>query len=252
MHPFSKLGYFMAIFTLILISYACMFADREIKLTTNFNLNKMARISQGVYGGISGKLGNTIGASWKGIHYLRIKPASVANPNTPKQQDQRLKFITTLKFLQPLHAAVNAGYRRFAVKMSPFNSAFSHTIRNAIAGNFPDYEINYGSALLSRGKLTKAEQPQADCTVTGKVDFSWTPNSTSGNAMITDKAMVVIFNPDKNEAVIRENAATRGDGTVQVDVPATFAGNTVHTWLSFISDDGLVSDSTYAGEVDLA
>ena len=62
----------------------------------------MARISQGVYGGISGKLGNTVGASWKGIHYLRILPASVANPNTTKQQGQRQKFLVTLKFLQPL------------------------------------------------------------------------------------------------------------------------------------------------------
>ena len=211
----------------------------------------MAIISQGVYGGISGKLGNTVGASWKGIHYLRILPASVANPNTTKQQGQRTKFLITLKFLQPLYDAVNVGYRNFAVKMSPFNSAFSHTILNAITGAFPDYTIDYANALLSRGKLPKAQEPQATSTVAGTVDFTWTPNSTSGNAMANDHAMVVIFNPVKNEAVIRDFVALRDDGSVQVNVPVTFAGDTVHTWMSFISDDGIISDSVYAGEVSV-
>jgi hypothetical protein len=212
----------------------------------------MAVISQGVYGGISGKLGNTVGASWKGIHYLRILPASVANPNTPKQQSQRQKFLITLKFLQPLYEAVNVGYRKFAVKMSPFNSAFSYTIQNAITGAAPDYTIDYAKALLSRGNLTKAQQPQVTSTVAGFVEFAWTPNNTSGNARANDNVLAVIFNPSKNEAVIRNYAGLREDGSVPVEVPADFAGDTVHTWMSFISNDGIVSDSVYAGEVSVA
>ena len=61
----------------------------------------MGIIRQGVLGGISGKIGNIVGASWKGINYLRIKPASVANPRTPLQVNQRNKFQAVLEFLQP-------------------------------------------------------------------------------------------------------------------------------------------------------
>jgi hypothetical protein len=42
----------------------------------------MGKISQGILGGISGKVGNVIGGSWKGIDYIRVKPSSVANPRT--------------------------------------------------------------------------------------------------------------------------------------------------------------------------
>ncbi len=211
----------------------------------------MAKIAQGVYGGVSGKLGNTVGASWKGIHYLRIMPASVANPNTPKQQDQRSKFLITLKFLQPLYEAVNLGFKDYAVKMSAFNSAFSYTIQNAISGSFPDYGIHYPSVLMSRGKLKKAESPVASSETPGTVEFAWDDNSDSGNALPTDKALIAIFNPAKNEAVVVNNA-TRAQLGQTVNVPAYFMADDVHCWVAFISDDGLVSDSTYAGVATIA
>ena len=60
----------------------------------------MGKISQGILGGLSGKVGNVIGGSWKGIDYIRIKPSSVANPRTVGQVNQRTKFTATLEFLQ--------------------------------------------------------------------------------------------------------------------------------------------------------
>ena len=52
----------------------------------------MGKIAQGILGGLSGKVGNVIGGSWKGIDYIRIKPSSVANPRTVGQVNQRTKF----------------------------------------------------------------------------------------------------------------------------------------------------------------
>lgn len=37
----------------------------------------MGKISQGILGGLSDKVGKAIGGNWKGIDYLRIKPSSV-------------------------------------------------------------------------------------------------------------------------------------------------------------------------------
>ena len=42
----------------------------------------MGKISQGILGGFSGKVGNVVGGNWKGIDYMRVRPASVANPQT--------------------------------------------------------------------------------------------------------------------------------------------------------------------------
>ncbi len=62
----------------------------------------MGTISQGILGGVSGKVGNVVGGNWKGIDYLRIMPASVANPQTEAQMDQRSKFVTVLNFFNRL------------------------------------------------------------------------------------------------------------------------------------------------------
>ena len=62
----------------------------------------MGKIKQGILGGFRGKVGNVIGGNWKGIDYMRVKPASVANPKTVGQVGQRNKFSAVLHFLQPM------------------------------------------------------------------------------------------------------------------------------------------------------
>ena len=56
----------------------------------------MGKIAQGILGGLSGKVGNVIGGSWKGIDYIRIKPSSVANPRTVGQVNQSNKVYLPL------------------------------------------------------------------------------------------------------------------------------------------------------------
>ena len=55
----------------------------------------MGTIKKGVLGGFSGKVGTVVGASWKGIDYIRSLPASVKNPRTEGQVTQRTKFCLT-------------------------------------------------------------------------------------------------------------------------------------------------------------
>ena len=76
----------------------------------------MGRINQGILGGFSGKVGNVVGGNWKGINYMRVKPASVANPKTVGQVNQRTKFSERLKFLQPMKDFIKVGYKGFAVR----------------------------------------------------------------------------------------------------------------------------------------
>lgn len=119
----------------------------------------MGKIAQGILGGLSGKVGNVIGASWKGIDYLRIKPSSVANPRTVGQVNQSNKFTVTLEFLQPNLAFVQKGYKNYAVKMTQFNAAMSYVLNNAITGVEPNFSVDYPIVFLSRGNLSGAVNP---------------------------------------------------------------------------------------------
>ncbi|MDP3314069.1 DUF6266 family protein [Lutibacter sp.] len=207
----------------------------------------MGKIGQGILGGLSGKVGNIIGGSWKGIDYIRIKPTSVANPRTEGQVNQRNKFTATLEFLQPNKDFVNVGYKSFAIKQTAFNAAMSYVLNNAIIGVSPDFSVDYSSALLSKGILSKALNPTADLSTAGQVSFSWGDNSTENNAKPTDRAMLLVYNPIKNESTYQLAGADRIAGTDVLTIPNTYAGDTVELFMAFVALDGKVSNSSYIG-----
>ncbi len=213
----------------------------------------MGKISQGILGGFSGKVGNVIGGNWKGIDYMRVKPASEANPQTAGQVDQRTKFSTVLGFLQPLRGFLKVGFRNYAVKMTEFNSAMSYNVQNAIIGDYPDFIIDFEAALISRGGLTAALNPTVGSDLAGSVQFNWIDNSVDGNARPTDRAMVLIYNPTRNEAVYVTDGSIRSSGTHILTVPNQYSGDTVYAFIAFISADGKeVSNSRYIGSVEVA
>ncbi|SHI60730.1 hypothetical protein SAMN04488096_10310 [Mesonia phycicola] len=208
----------------------------------------MGKISQGILGGLSGKVGNVIGGNWKGIDYLRIKPSSVANPRTEGQVNQRNKFTVTLEFLQPNQPFIKKGYRAYAVKKTEFNAAMSYVLNNAVTGIAPNFEVQYADALLSRGGLSGALNPDTNLATPEQVTFIWDDNSNEGNAATTDKVMVLVYNPAKKESMYVLEGAERTVGSQIVQIPATYAGDTVEMFMAFISADGTkVSNSVYLG-----
>ena len=162
----------------------------------------MGTIKQGILGGFSGKVGTVIGGNWKGIDYMRSKAASISNPKTEAQLDQRARFGAALKFLQPLTAFLRVGFKNYAVKMTAFNSAMSYNLNNALTGVYPDYSIDYASALVARGSLPGALNPQVAMNSTTELEFSWTNNSNEAKAKGNDKVLLVVLNPAKQLAVV--------------------------------------------------
>jgi hypothetical protein len=226
-----------------------------------FNFNKkiiiMGTIKKGLLGGVSGKVGNIVGGNWKGIDYLRILPASVANPKTTKQLNQRTKFLRVIRFLQPLNEFVRIGFKAYAIKMSAFNAAMSYNFHHAIAGSYPDYEIDYGNARLARGQLTGGMNAGCASPEPAKISITWDDNTGQGSAQSGDNVMVVVYNPISGESAMALDAATRTAATAELMVPASWSGDEVHCYLSFslleslISSGGKksISDSLYCGAV---
>jgi hypothetical protein len=208
----------------------------------------MGKIAQGILGGLSGKVGNIIGGSWKGIDYIRIKPSSVANPRTEGQVNQRNKFTVTLEYLQPNKEFLKVGYKSFATKKTEFNAAMSYVLNNAVGGVAPNFTVDYANALLSRGSLSTALNPTTDLSTAGQASFAWDDNSLEGNANTTDKSMVLVYNPSKKESMYILDGAIRTVGSQTVTLPGTYAGDTVELFIAFVSADGTqVSNSLYLG-----
>ncbi|MXV49965.1 hypothetical protein GS399_03200 [Pedobacter sp. HMF7647] len=211
----------------------------------------MGKYNKGILGSFSGKVGTVIGASWKGIDYMRslAKPGSRTASND--QIIQRAKFALASTFLKPVSALLTIGFKNDASKQTPYNVATSLFLKNSITGVYPDLEVDYGNVLISRGPLSIPAGVQLSSPESGKLQLTWADNSAAGIAAGTDKALVMIFNPEQRKYQTETNGGTRGSGGQVLDVPA-FMGAVAHVWLAFISQDGkTLSTSVYAGTVTI-
>ena len=212
----------------------------------------MGTIKKGILGGFSGKVGTVVGGSWKGISYMRSLPQKVKNPRTEGQVSQRTKFAITMHYLKPMTAFLRTGWKLYANKQSPFNAAMSYTLANAVDGTYPDYTIDPSKILVSRGSLLPASNCDID-TSGGNITIMWDDNSGISNAKATDKALVAIVNPTKGEAVCDTAGAERMSCSHNLILPADWAGDEVHIYLGFISEDGKeVANSMYLGSITVA
>lgn len=211
----------------------------------------MGKIEKGILGGFSGTVGTVIGGNWKGISYMRSKAAGSRTTSTPLQLDQRARFSTTIRFLQPMSSLLNVSFRDYAVKMTGFNNAMSYTLKNAIVGTYPTYGVDYSLALVSRGDLPNVLAPAA--TTTGsEVLYTWTPNMGVGKAAATDKAILAVYCAARQQCIYTTLGADRSTGAASINV-SPFAGETVQTYIGFIAASGKdMSNSFYTGELTIS
>ena len=212
----------------------------------------MGTIKQGILGGFSGKVGNIVGASWRGIDYIRSMPASVHSPRAEAQVSQRNRFSLVGKMLKTIVPIIRIGFAgSVGTGKSAFSVAMSYNVKNAVIGLFPDFEINFDAVKISSGDLYGAANAEAS-SAAGSISFVWDTDLLN-NAAATDKVILLAFNAVTGEASYDVDAATRADGSGSLAVPPTWDGEMVDTYLALYSAAGkLVSNSVYTGRVTVS
>lgn len=211
----------------------------------------MGTIKKGILGGFSGKVGNVVGASWRGIEYIRSLPANVFNPRTEGQVKQRTKFSIIGRMLKTFVPIIRVGFAASAGRgKSTYSEAMKYNVLNAVTGLYPDFEIDFAKLKVAAGKLYGAANASATCTA-GSLSFVWDTDLLN-NASATDKVILMAYNQALNETAYHMQAAARADGSGSLDVPPTWDGELVDTYMAFTSEDGrLVSNSVHTGRVEV-
>jgi hypothetical protein len=217
----------------------------------------MGIIKQGILGGLSGKVGNVVGSSWKGINYLKALPTHVANPNTVGQRTTRTRMSIVISFLRTCTAFIRFGFSGFALKMSAFNAATSFNFRIAVGNNYPNQVLDFSSVKVTRGNLPGAANAACAASGPGEVTITWDDNSSQGNASQGDTPLVLVYCPDAGSSVYRMQTGSRSEGSAILDVPAAYSGKEAHCYVGFANMAEIVgsklrdfiSDSVYAGSV---
>ena len=209
----------------------------------------MGRIKKnGNIGRLSGTVGDVVVSEWNNIPVVRSRPVRSTKPATQSQIDQQVKMRLAGKFLKTIKKVLKPGFREFAVKMSGYNAALKQLLLNAITGQHPVFAINFSKVYVTKGLLLN--EADASATVASDVvTFTWKYVPDEQLAAPRDKAILVVYCEALNKSVYTLGGAERSTGTATISV-ARFKGHDVHTWLAFISADGLnVSDSIYTGQV---
>ena len=210
----------------------------------------MGKMFLGILGGFTGTVGTVIGSSnRKGEDIIRAKTKKTRTSNSVAQVNQRTKFGLVTAFMQAINFILKFSFKQAAGDaMTPYNYACQYALKNAIAGEAPDFELDYSKVLISEGPLAREAVANAQA-VDDKITFSWDDISENGLCDPKDKAVMVVYNVDKAEISYSDSAVTRGSKTGTLALPYAETGDNLLFYLFFRSetDPTIVSTSQYLG-----
>jgi hypothetical protein len=211
----------------------------------------MGKFKQGILGSFSGKVGTVTGTYWKGIPVMKGNTVRKRSSMSEGQLQQQAKFKIAAQFVYTMKELLAFSFGRFANTMTGVNSALSYNLKNAVAGDYPDFSIDYSKALVSRGDLVNEGQVSASAG-TDQVVFTWTDTAGEGSSSASDRAVLVVYCEALKKAAYTVSEVSRSAGSATIQVPR-FKGQVVQTWLAFKQAKGSeVSDSRYTGELTIA
>lgn len=172
----------------------------------------MAKLRQGILGGISGKVGSVVGGDWKGIPYIRTMVIP-ANPNTIPQQIVRskMRFITSIG-KTVINTVVQKFWDKFAIKMSGFNAFVKANMLTELDIHSPSLFVFSKGGLEGLIRLTHDYNP-----ATGLVLITWNP-ATLSNGLPSDKVVSVLYDLQNKMTFVSDVGTLRSAGTISFNI----------------------------------
>jgi hypothetical protein len=199
----------------------------------------MAKLFAGILSHPSGKVGSVVCSTWKGIRYIReyVKPG---NPNTAAQQAVRAVFgavVLTGRWI--LGSVIQVYWDALYLTKGGWAAYVKANMDAQLPGPWAIDNMVIASGSGESAAITAA-------TLSGTtVTFTWSDTPTA-NGSVDDVAVAVIIDLT-TLAAYSANTATRGDGTVDVTVPAGLSSLASRAFLFFTdstTDPTFMSNST--------
>ena len=207
----------------------------------------MATFISSTFGLISGRHASAVATvSRNGKNVLRVFNAPF-NPKSAKQVNQRTKFAFVLIALACFHDL----FKKTFLRMNAVNHGISLALKNSVTGTAPDYSIDYPNLAFSEGSIYTATTVSAEKTTGTSIKVDWS-SSEMDSALPQDGVSLIFFHELYQQAILKENCATRSAGTFTADLPTEWVNGAIHTWIYFSNADGSRnSKSKYICKVQL-
>ena len=197
----------------------------------------MAKIDAGILSTPRGKVAGVVGASWKGIGYIRAK-VTPANPNTTAQQAQRSKMSIVVAAAQSLLATVLIPFvSPFQKKMSGYNWFCKQNISNVA-----DSALGAGIVITSGTNVPPVITPAITASSTAFAGtFEPVADAASGEA---DVVYVAFYDKSANAFTVKAATVTVNTKSYTVSISEwdVVIGDTVFAF-SGVTKTGLATQS---------
>lgn len=212
----------------------------------------MGRLVAGILAGFSGRVGPVSGSSWKGIGYMKTRPASVAVSQSAGSVIARTKWGPLTKLGSTLLAQiVKPLWDRFAQRESGYN-AFIRANYDAVNSSG---DLLPASIITSKGTLDGVASFTAVISqALQTAAITWPDNSGSGNAVSTDSLFIAVYSPTEDYWVQAGAVATRDEMGYNLAMGGdVVSGVTYWLYIAFRRADGsLVSNSQSMSKLAVA
>jgi hypothetical protein len=229
----------------------------------------MAKLKNGPFGPLVGKLGNLVGYIRLGQSLIRMRPhtkSKRSKKRTPAQKAASESFTIVSRFVTPVNEFINIGFKLdiIGTAMVARNAAMSHNSA-AVTGEYPNQEFDYTKGIVSAGKLLGPENPVVELheydpvAVKAALKFSWDVDPGWSYTRGRDQVMMMAFYPETGDADFCLSGARRSEGSDILPIGPAFVSRGsiirqtyVETYMAFIADDReSISMSVYTDRVIL-
>ncbi len=204
----------------------------------------MGRARNGANGSVSGKVGSVVYYSMYGKDYVRSLPDIRKDKPTPAKLRQRQRLSLVTAFLQPFKDLVRITFAHNTVGRSPYHTAQSLNMKNAISGDeYPNQEIDFSKVILSAGNLELPKKISVKRKDNG-LFFEWS-DYDKGNL---DTLVVIFFDKYTNYAEYQFTGVAKYKNSFLWDVDLD--DKEVAVWIAFRKlEETDMSASMYLGNV---
>ena len=205
----------------------------------------MGRLDKGLLGGYTGKLGTTVGSTWKGINVVRTYQPNVANPRSDRQVEHRSLFSQVTEIGSLLLAdVIKPLWDRNAKQMSGYNAFIQ---ANMLAAS-KTKKLSHERFVLAKGRI-------GDCNPSSTMSESafiveWNKDTLPVFGKKTDMAYVIVFDGLMNILDYQAGTTSRDFGFAQIYHDGSLQGNAESAVIAFLSEDGKLSSNTEWVSID--
>jgi hypothetical protein len=209
----------------------------------------MAILTKGIFGPISGKLGNLVFCICvNGTNYVRTRSNKTKKLPSRAQMTQRAKFGMAAKFLTPLKEIIKKGFQKAYLYKSTntMSLAMREMLNTGMIVDDNGPRIDFPNVKLSSGSLQPLLGVEMKQVRSNVIMVEWSCQVNRFNSFADDTVQVIVYNATNEEFVIGKEAY-REDEVVMVKTVSANADDHLVLYAFLVSSEG-PSGGQYLGE----